>query len=174
MRNPFCNFNSSPEVNRLAVMMYVRYPFRPKDLLSSAVSPPVTAGFRWNRFGPLFATEIRKRRVHHHLNTNWCWHLDEVFVRINGETHFLWRAFDHEEEVPEVLSRKRWFNNRAKNSQKPFSRRKWVTARFRCVKTMNKFAAFCASIHNHFNHKRHPGRRGIFKQARATAMTEWC
>jgi putative transposase len=32
---------------------------------------------------------------------NWRWHLDEVFVKINGETHYLWRAADHEEEILE-------------------------------------------------------------------------
>ena len=31
------------------------------------------------------------------------WHLDEVFVRINGKTHYLWRAVDHEGEVHEVF-----------------------------------------------------------------------
>ncbi len=33
------------------------------------------------------------------LFSQWRWHLDEVFVRINGETHYLWRAVDHEGEV---------------------------------------------------------------------------
>jgi putative transposase len=33
--------------------------------------------------------------------SNWQWHLDEVFVKINGETHYLWRAVDHEGEVLE-------------------------------------------------------------------------
>ena len=33
----------------------------------------------------------------------WRWHLDEVFVRINGETHYLWRAVDHEGGVFEVF-----------------------------------------------------------------------
>ena len=32
---------------------------------------------------------------------HWRWHLDEVFVKINGETHYLWRAVDHEGEVLE-------------------------------------------------------------------------
>jgi len=32
---------------------------------------------------------------------HWRWHLDEVFVRINGERHYLWRAVDHEGEVLE-------------------------------------------------------------------------
>ena len=66
-----------------------------------------TVRFWWNRFGPMFAAEIRKRRVHHRSYSNWRWHLDEVFVRINGETHYLWRAVDHEGEVLEVFATKR-------------------------------------------------------------------
>ena len=59
----------------------------------------------------MFAAEIRKRRVQHHSYSNWRWHLDEVFVRINGETRYLWRAVDHEGEVLEVFATKR--RNRA-------------------------------------------------------------
>ena len=55
----------------------------------------------------MFAAEIRKRRVHHRSFSQWHWHLDEVFVRINGETHYLWRAVDHEGEVLEVFATKR-------------------------------------------------------------------
>jgi len=35
------------------------------------------------------------------------WHLDEVFVKINGVTHYLWRAVDHEGEALEVVATKR-------------------------------------------------------------------
>ena len=55
----------------------------------------------------MFAVEIRKRRVQNHSYSRWRWHLDEVFVRINGETHYLWRAVDHEGEVLEVFATKR-------------------------------------------------------------------
>ena len=58
----------------------------------------------WNRFGPLFAAEIRKKRSASMLGfPQWRWHLDEVFVRISGETHYLWRAVDHEGEVLEAF-----------------------------------------------------------------------
>jgi transposase-like protein len=40
----------------------------------------------------MLAAEIRKRRINHCSYSNWRWHLDEVFVRINGETPYLWRA----------------------------------------------------------------------------------
>jgi putative transposase len=112
MKNPFRYFNSSPEVIRLAVMMYIRFPLslrQVEDLLSERGIDICheTVRFWWNRFGPLFSAQIRRRRVYHHSYSNWRWHLDEVFVRINGETHYLWRAVDHEGEVLEVFATKR-------------------------------------------------------------------
>ena len=202
MRNPFRYFKTSPEVIRLAVMLYVRFPLslrNVEDLLHERgidVSHE-TVRFWWNRFGPMFAAEIRKRRVLRQSYSCWRWHLDEVFVRITGETHYLWRAVDHEGEVleayvtktrdrkaalrflrkamkrygqPEILvtdrlrsyraalkalkmARRqetgRWLNNRAENSHQPFRRREGAMVRFRDIKTLQKFAAVHASIHNH-------------------------
>ena len=51
--------------------------------------------------GSKFASEIKKRRAGGLQSSNWKWHLDEVFVKINGERHYLWRAVDHEGEVLE-------------------------------------------------------------------------
>ncbi|MEM7024097.1 MAG: IS6 family transposase, partial [Pseudomonadota bacterium] len=112
MRNPFRCFNSSPEVIRLTVMMYVLYPLslrQVEDLLSERGIDicQETVRFWWNRFGPMFAAEIRKRRVQRRSYSCWRWHLDEVFVRINGKTRYLWRAVDHEGEVLEVFATKR-------------------------------------------------------------------
>jgi putative transposase len=39
--------------------------------------------------------------------SNWQWHLDEVFVKLNGEMHYLWRAVDREGEVLESYVTKR-------------------------------------------------------------------
>lgn len=55
----------------------------------------------------MFASEIRKRRVQRRCYSQWCWYLDGVFVRINGEMHYLWRAVDHEGKVLEVFASKR-------------------------------------------------------------------
>jgi hypothetical protein len=55
-----------------------------------------TVRYWWNRFGPIFAAELRRNWVEPVLGCkHWRWHLDEVFVKINGVTHFLWRAVDH-------------------------------------------------------------------------------
>ena len=46
-------------------------------------------------------------------------------------------------------------------------------AKFRDIKTLQKFAAIHASIHNHFNHDRHLNRRDVFKQKRSATLAEW-
>ena len=72
-------FNSSPEVIRLVVTMYVRYPLslrNVEDLLAERgidISHE-TVRFWWNRFGPMFSAEIRKRRVAHmRAYPQWDW-----------------------------------------------------------------------------------------------------
>ena len=113
MRNPFRYFNSSPEVIRLTVMMYIRYPLSLRQVEDLLFERGIdicheTVRFWWNRFGPMFAAEIRKRRAQTcDRIRSWRWHLDEMFVKINGEMHYLWRAVDHEGEVLEVFATKR-------------------------------------------------------------------
>ena len=94
-------------------MLYVRFPLslrNVEDLLHERgvdVSHE-TVRFWWNRFGPMFASEIaRKRRKQARSHSNWQWHFDDVFVKINGERHYLWRAVDHEGEVLESYVSKR-------------------------------------------------------------------
>ena len=81
--------------------MYVSYPLSLRQVEDILFERGIdisheTVRFWWNRFGPLFASEIRRRRVHHRSYSLWLWHVDEVFVRINGVQHYLWRAVDHE------------------------------------------------------------------------------
>jgi len=227
MRNPFRYFKTSPEVIRLAVMMYVRFPLslrQVEDLLHERGIDICHETVRvwWNRFGPMFAAEIKKQRsAQMRARMQWRWHLDEVFVRINGNIYYLWRAVDHEAEVlevfvtstrdrnaalrflrktmkrygrPEIIvtdklrsyraamkvignearqATGRWLNNRAENSHQPFRRRERAMAKFRSAKSLQKFAAIHASIHNHFNQDRHLNRRDIFKQSRSAALAEW-
>jgi putative transposase len=111
--NPFRYFKTSPEIIRLAVMMYVRFPLslrNVEDLLHERgieISHE-TVSFWWNRFGPMFAAEIRRKRIDRmRAFSSWRWHVDEVFVKINGERHYLWRAVDHEGEVLEAVVTKR-------------------------------------------------------------------
>ncbi|WP_428623900.1 IS6 family transposase [Sedimenticola sp.] len=224
--DPFRNFKASREIIRLAVMLYVHFPLslrNVEDLLHECgidVSHEAIR-FRWHRFGPMFAAEIRKRRIEGMRSSRWRWHLDEMFVKINGEQHYWWRAVDREGEVLESFVTKtrdkkaalkflkktikkhgradvfvtdrlrsygaalrelgaddrqetgRWKNNRAENSHLPFRRRERAMLRFRCMRSLQKFAAIHASVYNLFNTERSLHSRANFKRDRAAALTEW-
>lgn len=111
--SPFRYFNSSPEIIRLAVLMYVRFPLSLRNVEDLLFERGVdicheTVRMWWNRFGPMFAADIRRQRVSRMKGSrHWRWHLDEVFGKINGERHYLWRAVDHEGEVLESFVTKR-------------------------------------------------------------------
>ena len=105
--DPFRYFDSSPEVIRVVVMMYVRYPLSLRNVEDLLFERGIdicheTVRLWWNRFGRMFAAEIRRKRVQRMgAYTQWRWHLDEVYVKINGQMRYLWRAVDHEGEVLE-------------------------------------------------------------------------
>jgi putative transposase len=98
--------NSLPDVIRPVVLTYARCP-----LSLERGGPAVRARDRhlprdgaavWNRFGPMFAGDIRPQRVSRMRTV--CHrrrHLDEMYLKLNGETVYLWRAVDHEGEVLE-------------------------------------------------------------------------
>jgi hypothetical protein len=79
----------------LVVMVYVRFPLR---LLSLRNVPDLlfergidvcheSVRYWWNRFGPMFAGDIRRQRVSRIRGFRpWRWNLDEMFVKLNGET----------------------------------------------------------------------------------------
>jgi putative transposase len=225
--DPFRWFDSSPEVIRLVVLMYVRYPLSLRNVEDLLFERGIdlcheTVRHWWDRFGPMFAGEIRKNRVRAmRQHTHWRWHLDEVYVKINGEMRYLWRAIDHEGELLESYVTKtrdraaalkfikkalkrhgrpqaivtdglrsysaalkelgaddrqeigRWQNNRAENTHLPFRRRERAMARFRRMKTLQKFSSVHASVHNHFSQERHLVSREIYKQRRSAALAEW-
>lgn len=112
-RFPFRYFRTSPEIIRLAVTMYVRFPLSLRNVEDILHERGIDVShesvrFWWNRFGPMFAAEIRRKRINGmRAHPNWQWHLDEVFVKINSERHYLWRAVDHEGEVLESFVTKR-------------------------------------------------------------------
>jgi putative transposase len=81
---PFRNFNSSPQVIRLVVIMYVRFPLSLRNVEDLLFERGIdlfheTAQMWWNRFGPLFAGDIRRQRVGRMSGfLQWRGHLDEM------------------------------------------------------------------------------------------------
>ena len=111
--SPFRYFNSSLKVIRLVVIMYVRFPLSLRNVVDLLFEREIdlchgTVCFWWNGFGPMVAGDIRRQRVSRmHRFTHKKWYLDEVFVKINGEQHYLWRAVHHEGEILEIFVTKK-------------------------------------------------------------------
>ena len=88
-------------------MMYVRFPLSLRNVEDLLFERGIdicdeTVRFWWNRFGPMFASELRRQRVSRMRGfRHWRWHVDEVLVKMNGERHYLLRAVDHEGEILE-------------------------------------------------------------------------
>ncbi len=109
MSNLFRYFKTSPEIIRLAVMLYVRFPLslrNVEDLLHERGIEVSHETIRcwWNRFGPMFAAEIRRKRAQRmRAWPQWQWHLDEMFVKIGGEMHYLWRLGEASPQTGKLL-----------------------------------------------------------------------
>jgi len=102
--NPFRCFKTSPEIIRLGVMMYIRFPLSHRnveDVLHERGIDicPETVGFWWNRFGSTLTAEIRKRRVKNHAYSNWRWHCRYAATRGTFPlTSQLWEEGDVNEQ----------------------------------------------------------------------------
>ncbi len=102
-----------------------------------------TVRYWWNRFGPIFAAEIRRKRVQQlRAFSKWTWHLDEVFVKVNGKRHYLWRAVDHEGEMLEAVVSKR------RNKAAALKFRKKLMKRHGCAEAIvrDRFASYKAAL----------------------------
>jgi putative transposase len=86
-------------------MLYVWFPLslrNVEDLLHERwiIVSHEAVRFWWNRLSLIFSADIRcNRAARMRAYSNWQWHLAEVFVKINGAIHYLWRAVDREGEV---------------------------------------------------------------------------
>ena len=109
-KNPFKYYKSSPEIIKLAIMFYVRFPLSLRNVedilhMRGIDITHETVRYWWTKLGPMVTRELKNRRSH--TPSRWRWHVDEVFVKINGVTHYLWRAVDHEGTVIDCYVSKR-------------------------------------------------------------------
>jgi len=100
----YSGYRFPPEVIQQAVWLYLRFSLSFRDVEDLLAERGITVSYetvrRWvNHFGPLIAADLRKRRPKPHTT----WHLDEVYLKIDGRMIYLWRAVDAEGEVLDVL-----------------------------------------------------------------------
>jgi putative transposase len=100
----YAGYRFPPEVIHQAVWLYLRFTLSFRDVEDLLAERGIAVSYetvrRWvNHFGPIIATHLRKRRPKPHA----IWHLDEVYLKIDGRMVYLWRAVDAEGEALDVL-----------------------------------------------------------------------
>ncbi|MDP9379909.1 MAG: IS6 family transposase [Chloroflexota bacterium] len=113
-------FRFPREIISHAVWLYHRFPLSFRDVEELLYERGVIVTYetirQWcHKFGQAFANQLRRRRA----RPGDKWHLDEVFLKINGKTHYLWRAVDQEGNVLDILVQSR----RNKTAAKKFFRK---------------------------------------------------
>jgi putative transposase len=93
-----------PEVIGHAVWLYFRFALSYRDVEELLAERGVILTYetvrQWcQKFGQAYANELRRRRP----RPGDKWHLDEVFIQINGRQHCLWRAVDQGGNVLDIL-----------------------------------------------------------------------
>lgn len=96
------------EIISHAVWLYFRFSISYRDVELMLVKKGVAVSYETIRqwclkFGESYAKKLRKKRT----QPGDKWHLDEVFIKINGKTHYLWRAVDQDGMVLDILVTKR-------------------------------------------------------------------
>jgi len=97
-----------PEIIAHAVWLYFRFALSYRDVEELLAERGVIVTYetvrQWCRkFGQTYANALRRRRP----RPGDKWHLDEVFIRISGVQHYLWRAVDQDGNVLDILVQSR-------------------------------------------------------------------
>ena len=100
----YSGYRFPPEIIQHAIWLYIRFTLSFRDVEDLLAERGIMVSYetvrRWvNHFGPMVAADLRKRRPKPHTT----WHLDEVYLKIDGRMVYLWRAVDAEGEVLDVL-----------------------------------------------------------------------
>src|SRR5216683_2389833 len=97
-------FRFPPEIISHTVWLYFRFSLSFRDVEELLVQRRIVVTSEtirqwWLKFGQTYANELRRRRP----RCGDTWHMDEVYLKINGKTHSLWRAVDQDGNVLDIL-----------------------------------------------------------------------
>jgi putative transposase len=118
--SPYKGFRFPQEIISHAVWLYHRFSLSYRDVEELLAKRGIVVTYETIRqwclkFGQQYASQLRRRRP----KTGDTWHLDEVFITINGKTQYLWRAVDQTGNVLDILVQSR----RNKAAAKKFFRK---------------------------------------------------
>jgi putative transposase len=114
-QNPYRGFRFPPEIIAHAVWLYHCFSLSLRDVELILAARGVTVSYEsirdWGiRFGRQYAAALKRRCP----KPGDKWHLDEVFIRIRGKIHYLWRAVDQNGVVLDILVQRHRDTNAAK------------------------------------------------------------
>jgi len=106
--NQYKRHRFPPEIIQHAVWLYYRFNLSHRDIEDLLAVRGIVVSYEsvrlWcNKFGPRYARQLKRR----HQGFGDTFFIDEVFVKINGIQHYLWRAVDQDGEVVDVLLQSR-------------------------------------------------------------------
>ena len=122
-----------PAIIQHAVWLYFRFALSYRDVEDLLAERGIDVSYetvrRWSlKFGRVYAARIRRRRP----RPSGRWHLDEVFIRIGGKIHYLWRAVDDEGEVLDMLVQRRRDTRAALRLMRKLLKKKGFMPKWRC------------------------------------------
>jgi len=97
-----------PEIIQYAVWLYYRFNLSHRDiedlLAERGINVTYAAIRLWcNKFGPKYSARLKRK----HRGYGDTFFIDEVFIKIDGKQHYLWRAVDQDGEIVDVYLQKR-------------------------------------------------------------------
>jgi putative transposase len=106
--NIYKRYRFPSEIIQYAVWLYYRFTLSHRDIEDLLAERGINVSYEsirlWcNRFGPKFAPKLKRK----HRGYGDTFYIDEVFVKIDGKQHYLWRAVDQDGEVVDVYLQKR-------------------------------------------------------------------
>jgi putative transposase len=157
-RSPYSGYRFSPEIISYCVWLYFRFSVSYRDIEELVAERGVTVTYEsiraWcYKFGRDYATRIRARRG----QLGDTWHLDEVYLKIDGRLQYLWRAVDQDGSVLDILVQPRRDKKAAARFFKKLLRGSRYAPRVVVTDRLASYIAPCAALLPNTVHRRDKG-----------------
>jgi len=146
------------EIISHTVWLYFRFALSYRDVEEIMAVRGITLTYEtireWSlKFGQTFANGLRRRRP----RPGDKWHLDEMFIKINGRDHYLWRAVDQDGNVLDILVQSRRNKKAAKRFFRKLLKRLQYVPRVIITDKLKSYSAAKAEIMPGVEHRQHKG-----------------
>ncbi|MBC6445519.1 MAG: IS6 family transposase [Alphaproteobacteria bacterium GM202ARS2] len=155
--DPFKGHRFPREIISYAVWLYYRFSLSLRNVEDILAHRGITVScetiINWeDKFGPLFADKIRRNRP----NPGDKWFLDEVVIKIKGETFYLWRAVDQHGDVLEIMVQRRRNKKAAKRFLKKLFKQ-YGQPRGMITDKLRSYGAAKKEVMPDVDHRQHKG-----------------